>query len=75
MAYLLPRAVIILIGWVLTCVLIRNLWPDSDSMVFIVAGASWIVGGTAYFAYLRKLRRDIEELERNRRILTGRRAT
>jgi len=36
-------------------------------MIFGVAGACWALGGFAYFGYLRKLRRDIEELERNRR--------
>jgi len=32
-----------------------------------MAGAFWVIGGIAYFGYLRKLRRDIEELEHNRR--------
>jgi hypothetical protein len=32
-----------------------------------LADACWVASGTAYFGYLRKLRRDIEELERNRR--------
>jgi hypothetical protein len=36
-------------------------------MTFGIAGACWALGGIAYLAYLRKLRRDIEELERNRR--------
>jgi hypothetical protein len=67
MAYLLPRAIIILIAWGITCGLIKNLAPEADPMLFGVAGASWVAGGIAYFAYLRKLRRDIEELERNRR--------
>jgi hypothetical protein len=51
----------------MTCGLIRNLWPAVDPMTFGIAGACWALGGIAYFAYLRKLRRDIEELERNRR--------
>jgi hypothetical protein len=67
MAYLLPRAIIVLIAWVITCGLIRNLWPEADPRVFGVAGASWVMVGIAYFAYLRKLRRDIEELERTHR--------
>jgi hypothetical protein len=44
-------------------------------MIFGVAGASWVLGGIAYFGYLRKLRRDIEELERNRRFGVDRGAT
>ncbi len=75
MGYLLPRAVIVLIAWGMTCGLIRNLWPAADPMIFGVAGASWGVCGIAYFGYLRKLRRDIEELERNRRFRVDRGAT
>jgi hypothetical protein len=67
MAYLLPRAVIVLVGWGLTCALIKNLWPAADPIIFGVAGMSWVLGGIAYFGYLRKLRREIEQLERNRR--------
>jgi hypothetical protein len=44
-------------------------------MVFGVAGATWVFGGGAFFAYLRKLRRDIEELERARRYSVNRSAT
>jgi hypothetical protein len=75
MTYLLPRGIIILIAWGITCGLIKSLWPEADPTVFGVAGASWVAGGIAYFAYLRKLRRDIDELERNRRYGVGRRAT
>jgi hypothetical protein len=66
MAYLLPRAVLIIICWAMTCALIGRLWPSADPIVFGVAAASWILGGVAYFGYLRKLRRDIEALERAR---------
>jgi hypothetical protein len=57
MAYLLPRTIMVLIAWGLTCGLIRKFWPDADP----VAGA-----GIAYFAYLRRLKRDIEDLSRRR---------
>ena len=40
MAYLLPRAIIVLIAWGLTCGLIRKFWPDADPVIFFVAGAS-----------------------------------
>jgi hypothetical protein len=43
------------------------MWPEADPVVFGLAGASSMFGGAAYFAYLRKLRRDIEKLERARR--------
>ena len=75
MAHLLPRAVLIIIVWAMTCALIKKLWPEAESMVFGVAGATWVFGGGANFAYLRKLRRDIEELERARRYSVNRSAT
>ena len=74
MAYILPRAIIVIIAWAMTCGLIKNLWPDADPMLFGVAAASWALGGIGYFAYLRKLKRDIEELERNRRLSADRTA-
>ncbi len=64
MAYLLPRALIVLIAWGITCGLIKSLWPASDPMAFGLAGATWTIGAIGYFAYLRKLKRDIDELER-----------
>jgi hypothetical protein len=66
MAYLLPRAVLVLIAWGLTCTLIRKFWPGAELMVFGAAGATWVAAASAYFGYLHKLRRDIEHLERAR---------
>jgi hypothetical protein len=66
MAYFLPRAFIVLLAWGMTCSLIKNLWPDADGTIYGVAGLSWACVGIAYFGYLAKLRRDIEELERRR---------
>jgi len=74
MAYLLPRAVLVVIAWGMTCGLIGKLWPAADPTIFGVVGACWALGGIAYFGYLRKLRRDIEELERNRRVGVNRAA-
>jgi hypothetical protein len=66
MAYLLPRAVLIVVAWGVTCALIDKLWPSADPTVFGIAAASWILGGGAYFGYLHKLRREIAALERAR---------
>jgi len=66
MGYLLPRALIVIIAWGMTCALIRNLWPEADSMAFGIAGATWLTGAIAYVAYQRKLRREIAELQHNR---------
>lgn len=66
MSYLLPRAFIVLMAWGMTCGLIGNLWRDADPMVFGIVGLLWVGGGMTYFVCLRKLRRDIAEIERNR---------
>lgn len=66
MSYLLPRSFIVLIAWGMTCGLIENLWRDADPMVFGIVGLLWLGGGMTYFVHLRKLRRDIAEIERNR---------
>ena len=63
MAYLLPRAIMVLIAWGLTCGLIRKFWPDADP---VMLQASWAGAGIAYFAYLRRLKRDIDDLSRRR---------
>ena len=60
MAYVAPRAVIVLIGWAITCGLIMNLWANVDPLIFYVAGASWALTGIAYFSYLHKLRREMD---------------
>jgi hypothetical protein len=66
MTYLLPRAVLILAAWGITCVLIRKFWHHADLTVFGVVGASLVAVAGAYLGYLHKLRRDIEALERAR---------
>ncbi|MGC1349856.1 MAG: hypothetical protein WA858_08750 [Xanthobacteraceae bacterium] len=66
MAYLLPRAVFVLIAWGMICVLIRKFWHPADPTIFGIVGASLVAVAGAYFGYLNKLRRDIEALERAR---------
>jgi hypothetical protein len=61
MAYILPRAFIVLIGWGITCALIVNVWPSVDSMVFYAAGGSWAFAGLVCFGYVHKLRREAED--------------
>ena len=58
MAYILPRAFIVLVAWGLTCGLIDDVWTHADPSVFYVAGASWALAGIICFGYMRKLRRD-----------------
>ena len=57
MAYLLPRAVIVLIAWGTTC-LVMNFWTSVDPLVFYIAGGVWAFVGLICFGYLHKLRRE-----------------
>jgi hypothetical protein len=66
MAYLLPRTILVVIAWGVTCALIRRIWPSAEMPAFAIAGATWLAVGVAYFGYLNKLRRDIVRLERAR---------
>jgi hypothetical protein len=66
MAYLLPRTILVVIVWLATCALIKRLWPSAEMPIFAAAAATCFAAATAYFAYLHKLRRDIERLERAR---------
>ena len=55
MGYLLPRAIIVLIAWGTTC-LIMNTFTNVDPLVFYVAGGVWAFVGLITFGYLHKLR-------------------
>lgn len=61
MAYILPRAFIVLIGWGITCGLIVKLWPRVDETSFVIAGASWALAGLVCFGYTYKLRAGAED--------------
>jgi hypothetical protein len=68
MAYWLPRAVIVLIAWATTC-LIMNIVTSVDPLVFYLAGGVWAFVGLLSFSYMNKVRSDesslrIEELAR-----------
>ena len=60
MSYMLPRAVIVLIAWGTTC-LIMNFWTSVDPLVFYAAGGVWAFVGLICFGYLHKLRREEDE--------------
>jgi len=62
MAYILPRAFIVLSLWGVTCGLIVTILPGSDPAVYYFAGASWALAGIVCFGYIRKLRREDEAL-------------
>lgn len=61
MAYVLPRAAIVLIGWLITCAIIRNVSAPGGAIAFSIAAVSWALAGIVCFGYLRRLRRELHE--------------
>jgi hypothetical protein len=61
MAYILPRAVIVLIAWGTTC-LIMNRFTAIDPLVFYIAGGVWSLVGLMTFSYMHNLRDQAEAM-------------
>jgi len=59
MAYVLPRAIIVLIAWGTTC-LIMNTFTTIDPVVFYVAGGVWSLVGLMTFSYMHNLREQTD---------------
>lgn len=57
MAYILPRAVIVLIAWGTTCLIVST-FTDIAPRVFYMAGGVWSVVGVACFGYIHSLYDD-----------------
>jgi hypothetical protein len=64
MAYILPRAFIVLVAWGITCGLIKNIWVGVDPKVFLIAGVSWAFVGLLCFGYVHRLRSDEHDRRR-----------
>ncbi len=61
MAYVLPRVILVLAGWAITCGLMMKLLSSEAPMIFYMTGASWILAGIVGFGYLRRLRREAQD--------------
>jgi hypothetical protein len=59
MAYILPRAVIVLIAWGTTC-MIMNTFTEIDPLVFYLAGGVWSLVGLMTFSYMYSLREQMD---------------
>jgi hypothetical protein len=59
MAYILPRAVIVLIAWGTTCLIMKTL-TDIDPLIFYIAGGVWSLVGLVTFSYMHSLRGGAE---------------
>ena len=57
MAYLLPRAVIVLIAWGTTCLII-NIFTTVEPLLFYLAGGVWTCVGLIAFGHLHNQSHD-----------------
>jgi hypothetical protein len=58
LAYFLPRAVIVLLGWGATYWILTALSPHLAPAIIYFTGISWVLAGIVCFGYLYRLRRD-----------------
>jgi hypothetical protein len=59
MSYILPRAIIVLIAWGTTCLIVNN-FTAIDSLVFYIAGGVWSLVGLMAFSYMHSLHERTE---------------
>jgi len=58
-AYVLPRAVIVLVGWGATYFILTALSTRLSPSVIYITGVAWVSTGVLLFGYLYKLRREM----------------
>jgi hypothetical protein len=66
MAYVLPRAVLVLLGWGATYWLLTLLSTQLPPAVVYMTGIGWALAGVVSFGYIRKLRREVDAAEGRR---------
>ena len=60
LGYVLPRAVIVLIAWGTTCLIMHSCTTVAP-LIFYIAGGVWALVGLIAFGYLHKLRSEDED--------------
>jgi hypothetical protein len=63
MAYVLPRAVLVLLCWGATYWLLTLLSTHVPPTVVYMTGIGWVLAGVVCFGYLYRLRREMELME------------
>jgi hypothetical protein len=66
MAYVLPRAVLVLLLWGATYWLLTLLSTEVPPAVVYMTGIGWALAGIVCFGYIRKLRREMNAAQRHR---------
>ena len=59
MTYVLPRAVIVLLGWGAMYWILTALSPHLPPTVIYLTGLMWVSAGVLCFGYIYKLRREL----------------
>ena len=58
LAYVLPRVVIVLLGWGAMYFVLTALSPHLAPVIVYFTGISWVLAGIVCFGYLYRLRRE-----------------
>jgi hypothetical protein len=74
LTYVLPRAVIVLLGWGATYWILTALSPHLAPAIIYLTGISWVLAGVVCFGYLYRLRREMS-IAQNQPISTRPKAT
>jgi hypothetical protein len=59
MGYVLPRGVLVLLGWGVTYFILTALSTHLAPSVIYITGIAWVLAGVVCFGYLYKLRREM----------------
>jgi hypothetical protein len=59
MAYVSPRAVLVLLGWVATYWLLTAISTELPPAVVYFTAVAWLLAGVVIFGYLYRLRREL----------------
>ena len=62
LGYVLPRAVIIVFGWIVTYWILTALSTHLPPTAVYITGLAWVAAGIAGFGYLYRLRRELGTL-------------
>jgi hypothetical protein len=59
LAYMLPRAILVVLGWGATYWLLTALSPHLPATIVYITGVAWVLAGIVLFAYLYRIRREL----------------
>jgi hypothetical protein len=59
LAYVLPRTVLVLLGWGAMYWLLTALSPHLPALIVYITGIAWVLAGVVLFGYLYRMRREL----------------